>query len=440
MICRTRHVDPPPSSVAARPRSACCALVLAARAARRRRRARALHHARRSPASQLEPRARDPAASRSAIVVVERAARAASRGDGDLADTIIADASAIIFFFMGYLSRQFRMGQARAEQLVEELEASREAQAQAVALRRARRTSRARCTTCSPTRSRRSPCSSRARGCWRARPAPTRASSTPSSAATTSPRAGSTRRGARSRRCAAATCRGPTGCAALADEFREQTGVDDRARARRRAARAALGGAAGRLPHRAGGAHQRAPPRRRPSGSTLRLRYADDGTWLTVEDRGRRGRSRRGRGRARLRADRDARARRAARRPARRGADGGRLPGRAVPARMTGDDPIRVLLADDQRVVREGLAMLLGLLPGIEVVGAAADGEEAVRAGGRARARRRADGPADAARRRRRGDPPARRRAPAGARDRAHHLRRRADRARARCAPAPAAT
>jgi DNA-binding NarL/FixJ family response regulator len=40
--------------------------------------------------------------------------------------------------------------------------------------------------------------------------------------------------------------------------------------------------------------------------------------------------------------------------------------------------PIRVLTADDQRVVREGLAMVLGLLPGIEVVGAAADGDEAV--------------------------------------------------------------
>jgi DNA-binding NarL/FixJ family response regulator len=45
---------------------------------------------------------------------------------------------------------------------------------------------------------------------------------------------------------------------------------------------------------------------------------------------------------------------------------------------MSAGDPIRVLLADDQRVVREGLAMLLGLLPGIEVVGTAADGEEAV--------------------------------------------------------------
>ena len=40
---------------------------------------------------------------------------------------------------------------------------------------------------------------------------------------------------------------------------------------------------------------------------------------------------------------------------------------------------VRVLVADDQKVVREGIVMLLGLLPGIEVVGAAADGEEAVR-------------------------------------------------------------
>jgi DNA-binding NarL/FixJ family response regulator len=39
---------------------------------------------------------------------------------------------------------------------------------------------------------------------------------------------------------------------------------------------------------------------------------------------------------------------------------------------------IRVLLADDQRVVREGLGTLLGLLDGISLVGTAADGEEAV--------------------------------------------------------------
>lgn len=46
--------------------------------------------------------------------------------------------------------------------------------------------------------------------------------------------------------------------------------------------------------------------------------------------------------------------------------------------RTGGTAPIRVLYADDQRVVREGLGMLLGLLPGVEVVGAAANGEEAL--------------------------------------------------------------
>ena len=40
--------------------------------------------------------------------------------------------------------------------------------------------------------------------------------------------------------------------------------------------------------------------------------------------------------------------------------------------------PIRVLAADDQRVVREGIALILSLLPGVEVVGTAADGAEAL--------------------------------------------------------------
>jgi DNA-binding NarL/FixJ family response regulator len=43
------------------------------------------------------------------------------------------------------------------------------------------------------------------------------------------------------------------------------------------------------------------------------------------------------------------------------------------------DGALRVVLADDQRIVRDGLVTLLGLLPGIEVVGAAGDGAEAVR-------------------------------------------------------------
>jgi DNA-binding NarL/FixJ family response regulator len=41
--------------------------------------------------------------------------------------------------------------------------------------------------------------------------------------------------------------------------------------------------------------------------------------------------------------------------------------------------PLRVLVADDQTIVREGLVMLLGQVADVEVVGVAADGDEAVR-------------------------------------------------------------
>jgi DNA-binding NarL/FixJ family response regulator len=49
---------------------------------------------------------------------------------------------------------------------------------------------------------------------------------------------------------------------------------------------------------------------------------------------------------------------------------------------VTGPDapaPLRIVVADDQASVREGLVALLGLLPDIEVVGSAANGEEALR-------------------------------------------------------------
>ena len=44
-----------------------------------------------------------------------------------------------------------------------------------------------------------------------------------------------------------------------------------------------------------------------------------------------------------------------------------------------GPAPIRVLIADDQRIVREGLSMLIGLIDDVKVVGVACDGAEAVR-------------------------------------------------------------
>jgi DNA-binding NarL/FixJ family response regulator len=45
---------------------------------------------------------------------------------------------------------------------------------------------------------------------------------------------------------------------------------------------------------------------------------------------------------------------------------------------VTPDQALRVVIADDQASVREGLVLLLGGLPGIDVVGAAADGEQAL--------------------------------------------------------------
>jgi DNA-binding NarL/FixJ family response regulator len=41
--------------------------------------------------------------------------------------------------------------------------------------------------------------------------------------------------------------------------------------------------------------------------------------------------------------------------------------------------PVRVLVADDQTVVRDGLCVLLSMLPEIEVIGTAIDGTDAVR-------------------------------------------------------------
>ncbi|HET9144020.1 response regulator transcription factor, partial [Actinophytocola sp.] len=40
---------------------------------------------------------------------------------------------------------------------------------------------------------------------------------------------------------------------------------------------------------------------------------------------------------------------------------------------------IRVLVADDQRLIREGIASLLDIQPGLTVVGVACDGREALK-------------------------------------------------------------
>jgi DNA-binding NarL/FixJ family response regulator len=42
------------------------------------------------------------------------------------------------------------------------------------------------------------------------------------------------------------------------------------------------------------------------------------------------------------------------------------------------DDPVRVLVVDDQRLIRESIASLLDIQPGISVVGTACDGRDAI--------------------------------------------------------------
>jgi DNA-binding NarL/FixJ family response regulator len=49
-----------------------------------------------------------------------------------------------------------------------------------------------------------------------------------------------------------------------------------------------------------------------------------------------------------------------------------------MPQAPTSPTPIRVLVADDQALIRRGMAMLLGAAADIQVVGQAADGQEAV--------------------------------------------------------------
>ena len=130
--------------------------------------------------------------------------------------------------------------------------------------------------------------------------------------------------------------------------------------------------------------------------------------------------------------DRAGRAGRAGRRPARARARRWRLrrTGLATVAGMS--EPLRVVIVDDDALVRSGLAMILRGDPGIELVGEADDGAEGLELISDVRARRGADGHPDAADGRPRGHraaEPARR--PQG--DRADDVRRRRPRrARAR--------
>ena len=157
------------------------------------------------------------------------------------------------------------------------------------------------------------------------------------------------------------------------DELVEQVrsaGLDATLSGRGRAGRAPAGPRHVGLPDRAGGVDQRAPLRaRRDRGRDreLRARAAARGP-----RRRRAGERPRRHARVRPRDRRHARARRAVRRRARR------RPGvrRRLPRPCEASAVIRVVVADDQALVRAGLKMVLDAEADIEVVGEAADGEE----------------------------------------------------------------
>ncbi len=116
------------------------------------------------------------------------------------------------------------------------------------------------------------------------------------------------------------------------------------------------------------------------SDAALDLEFAEATVRLTITDRGASGIEPAAdprRRRQRLRAERHARASRNARRRRHGGPHRVGLSRRARAAVVSGE-AIRVVIADDQRVVREGLETLLDLLEGLDVVGVAGDGEAAV--------------------------------------------------------------
>ena len=281
VIWRTRHVDPPASRrlLAAIGALALVLAVVQPDGAG----ILALYIALGIACARLEPRRALPAFTVGIIaasVLHEVVAR-----DGTLADTLIADASAVVFFFMGYMSRQFRIGQARAERLVEELEASREAQGQAVALRERQHLAREMHDVLAHSLSALAVQLEGARLLARSTGAdPSVVEAVERSHHLARGGLGEARRAIEALR--GGDMPGPDRLGALAEQFREQTGVETQL---------AFDGRPRELPSEARLAVYRTAQealtnvRRHAAAERVdvHLRYADDGTWLTVEDRGR---------------------------------------------------------------------------------------------------------------------------------------------------------
>jgi signal transduction histidine kinase len=233
-------------------------------------------------ASRLEPRGA-LALFTVGIIVISVLHELVARDD-TVVDTIVADASVIVFFFMGYMLRQFRIGQARAEELVAQLEESRAAQATTVALRERQHLAREMHDVLAHS------LSALAVQLEGARLLARSTGADPAVVDAVERSHHLARGGLEEARRAIEALRGgdmpgPDRLGALTEEFREQTGVETAL---------ALDGEPRELPSEARLAVYRTAQealtnvRRHAEAERVdvRLRYADDGTWLTVEDRG----------------------------------------------------------------------------------------------------------------------------------------------------------
>ncbi len=168
---------------------------------------------------------------------------------------------------------------------------------------------------------------------------------------------------------------------ALADDVRA-AGLPVEVRDQRRAAGAAAERRPGRVPDRAGGAHERPPARRRRPARRCGWPTSSDGLTVQVDDDGAGTAAAVRRAGRRERAARDAgaghRARRVAWRPGRCPAGGSGCGPRCPPGRGA-VTVIGVLLADDQALVRAGFRALLRPQPDMQVVAEAEDGAAAVK-------------------------------------------------------------
>ena len=186
------------------------------------------------------------------------------------------------WFFVMRLLRELRIGRDRAEALVEELEASRAAQVQAAALAERGRLARDMHDVLAHSLSALALQLEGAR--LLARDRDTDPEVVAGDRARAPPRGRRARRGAapRSARCAATRCPGPSAARArrrLRRPLRALTVTGEPRRARVR-------GAAGDLPHRPGGAHERRAATARPTASSCGSPTSPTGRRLTVEDTG----------------------------------------------------------------------------------------------------------------------------------------------------------